>query len=210
MDEITKRVKDMYERYPFPSCNMINKGYGNRIKGDLKNRGFNIRKLKILEAGCGTGEKAISLAKVFTDSEITGWDISSTSIGKAKELARQEDVKNINFENINLLDDNLSLSYKNYFDIIIAWGVIHHLSDPIKGLRNLGACLKMSGYIYVWLYALYSLERIETRLAREAIDILLKEEGFSYDKGLKIINAIKSVFKILNYGGKKDYLMHLK
>ncbi len=209
MDDLTLRVKEMYERYPFPACNMINAAYGKRIKDDLKNRGYGCHGLKILDAGCGSGEKVISLSKVFTDSEVVGWDISSASLEKARALAKAEKVSNLKLENINLLDFDLG-KYKDNFDVIVSWGVIHHLADTIKGFRNLGLCLKPQGLLYAWLYALHSLQRIETRLTREAVEILLKKEGFSYDKGVKIVNVVKKLLKTLNYGGKKDFLMHLK
>lgn len=72
MDETTKRVKEMYERYPFPSSNLINVAYGRRILRDLNKRKLNTHKLRLLDAGCGSGEKVISLAKVFPGSEVLG------------------------------------------------------------------------------------------------------------------------------------------
>lgn len=209
MDTITAMVKDMYERYPFPGNKMINVAYGNRIKNDLKSRGFNTSNINILDAGCGSGEKVISLAKVFTDSEVFGWDISSKSINQAKELALQEKVKSVNFECVDLLNLGIE-NYKNFFDVILSWGVIHHLSDTVKGMRNLGLCLKPTGLLYVWVYALNSLERIETKLFRDCIKILLKKKGFSYEEGIKIAHAIKGQLKMNNYSGAKDILMRIK
>ena len=209
MDAVTKSVKEMYEKYPFPACNMINVAYGKRIRNDLKNRDLSCNGFKILDAGCGSGEKVISLAKVFPDSEVIGWDISGASLGKARALAEQEKVSNIKFENVNLLDFDLE-QYKDNFDLIISWGVIHHLADTVKGFRNLGICLKPTGLLYAWLYALHSLQRIETRLVREAADVLLQKEEFSYEKGVKVVNAVKKLIKTLNYGGKRDFFMHLK
>ena len=209
MDKITRQVKEMYEQYPFPSSNIINVAYGNRIRKDLQKRGFNLSNIKILDAGCGSGEKVTSLAKVFPDCEVVGWDITSASIEKAKQLASREGVRNIRFECTNLLDLD-SAKYKNYFDVIISWGVIHHLSDTVKGMRNLGLCLAPTGVMYIWVYALVSLERIETRFFREAIEILLKKGGFSYEKGIKITNAIKGLLRTVNYSGGRDLLMRIK
>lgn len=209
MDEITRQVKEMYEQYPFPASNIINVAYGNRIRKDLQKRGFNLSNIKILDAGCGSGEKVISLAKVFPDCEVTGWDITSASIEKAKKLAAREGVANIRFECTNLLNLDTD-KYKSHFDVIISWGVIHHLSDPVKGMRNLGLCLAPAGLMYIWVYALVSLERIETKFFREAIEILLKKDGFSYEKGIKITHAIKGLLRTVNYSGSRDLLMRIK
>jgi len=130
MDLITAKVKDMYEKYPFPGNKMINVAYGKWIRNDLQRRRLNVSNINILDAGCGSGEKVISLAKVFPDSRIFECDIFEGSIRQAKELARQERNQNVNFECLDLL--NLDTErYKDYFDVIISWGVIHHLSDTI-------------------------------------------------------------------------------
>jgi SAM-dependent methyltransferase len=209
MDDITLRVKQMYEKYPFPGSNVINLFHGNRLKRDLFSRKKNADHLRILDAGCGSGEKAVSLAKVFRTSEIVGWDISASSIQKAKELAAREKLKNIRFEEIDLINTDIS-KYHNNFDVIVAWGVIHHLSKPEEGLRNLGFTLKTDGLFYVWLYALYSLERFEISLFRQAIRLLLKKEGFSYESGIRVSQAIKGLLKTVAYGGKRDFLMRIK
>lgn len=209
MDNVTLKVKDMYEQYPFPGNLMINVAYGNRIKADMEKRGFPVKNLRILEAGCGTGEKALALAKAFSESQITGWDITSASLVKARELAKREGIRNITFEQVNLVSIDTD-KYKDSFDLVVSWGVIHHLSDSVKGLESIGKCLKASGLFYIWVYALHSLQRIETRFVSEAIMLLLKNDEFSYEKGVKIANALKRHLKTLNYGGKRDLLMHLK
>jgi SAM-dependent methyltransferase len=115
----------------------------------------------------------------------------------------------VTFEHVNLLEVDLD-KYKDFFDVIVSWGVIHHLSDPVKGLRNLTSCLKPQGLIYVWVYAKNSLGRIEGRIYREAINILLKEKGYNYPDGIKIVHAIKGLLKTQNYSGRRDILMRLK
>jgi len=209
MDEVTKQVKEMYELYPFPSTNIINEAHGNRIMRDLKARGIKCSNLKILDAGCGSGEKAISFAKVFRDSEVYGWDICENSIKIAKEMAEKEKINNVKFMNMDLLNVDTK-NFGDYFDLIISWGVIHHLSDSAKGMKNLGLCLKPQGLMYIWVYALHSLERVEIGLFREVVRTLLKKEGFSYEKGIKIAHGIKGLFRTLNFTGKKDLLMRFK
>ncbi len=209
MDDVTMQVKDMYERYPFPSSCIINVAYGKRIRNDLIGRGITPEALTILDAGCGSGEKVISLAKVFPDCQVVGWDLSSSSIRKAKELASREKVPNIRFEQVDLLNVDVK-AYRDAFDVIVSWGVIHHLSDTVKGLKNLGLCLRPAGLIYVWVYALNSLGRIETQLFRDAIKLLLSKEGFSYEKGIQISHAIKGLLKTVNYSGRRDFLMRLQ
>ena len=50
------------------------------------------------------------------------------------------------------------------FDLIVSTGVLHHLADPLAGMKALGGCLRPDGAIGVMLYAKYG--RIGVELLR--------------------------------------------
>lgn len=54
-------------------------------------------------------------------------DFSEKSLGIAKEMAKKNSIKNIDFRFANLMED---LSDLGRFDIVLCMGVLHHLSDP--------------------------------------------------------------------------------
>ena len=209
MDEVTLKVKNMYEKYPYPSSNIVNVAIGNRVKRDLKERNFRLEGLTVLDAGCGTGEKAISLAKAFPNCKVIGWDITENSLKKARLLADAEKVKNVEFEHVDLIQVDVEKN-KDRFDLIISWCVIHHLVDSVKGLKNLGSCLKRDGLMYVWVYGLLALETYEVKLFREVIHTLLPDNEFTYEKGIRVAQEIKNLSKMVNISPWKDFIMRIK
>ena len=94
----------------------------------------------LLEYGCGSGEKSLQWQKF--GAKVTGIDISSEGIKKAKEI----NVKNeyqaeyfvMNAENTEF-DDRT-------FDIVVGKGIIHHL-DLKKSYNELSRILKADGHI---------------------------------------------------------------
>ena len=60
------------------------------------------------------------------------------------------DNSKVHFELVDLMSDKMKQIGK--FDFIHCQGVLHHLDDPEKGLKNLVDCLKHDGKIYLWVY----------------------------------------------------------
>jgi len=126
-------------------------------------------KRRILDAGCGTGNTSISLAKHFSEAQFLGIDISSTSLSIAKDTAIIEKTSNLLFRQWDLMK---SLDNESPFDIILCMGVLHHTADMQHVLDNLRAMLKEDGELYLWIYGLYG--RYHHSLNQRLLDILLK------------------------------------
>lgn len=78
-------------------------------------------KLRILDAGCGTGLYGLILAE-NKDYEVIGVDITKTAIEKAKELAIRQ---NVSF--YPMVGDLERLPFKdNTFDVVFSGRVLHH------------------------------------------------------------------------------------
>jgi ubiquinone/menaquinone biosynthesis C-methylase UbiE len=95
---------------------------------------------KVLEAGCGDGSIAISLAKRFQVQSV-GVDFSKNAAAQAKTLMKE---KGIEFECV--LSDVRQMPFAdNSFDKVISLGVIEHMQDPPKAVHELFRVLKPEG-----------------------------------------------------------------
>ena len=98
-----------------------------------------IKGKRILDIGCGDG---IFLESLMLYNEVYGVDIDRRSV----EIAKSRGLKNI-----FAMDINRFISYCNekgiVFDIITAFDVIEHLTDPLTVLKGLKSILKEGGEI---------------------------------------------------------------
>ena len=187
-DNITKQVKEMYLKYPYPSPSREiseTNELVNLLKiFEIENK-EKIEKLKILDAGSGSGHRIINVAKYLKNCSFTGIDISENSLLIANELKNKEKIENIQFLQKNILDNNTEIGK---FDLILCMGVLHHLSDPNKGLQILSKMLNKNGMIFLYLYG--KLGGHKRMLNKELISIILGKDKTDYETGIKIVRDI--------------------
>lgn len=101
------------------------------------------RGAKVLDVGCGPGELVLSLAKRGYD--IWAVDISPAMVEKARMLLQA---------NCRQLSDRISvgdvedLTFEdNFFDVVVAAGVIEYQRDDEKSLLEMKRVVKPGGYI---------------------------------------------------------------
>lgn len=174
-DEILKKVRSLYEKYPYPSRNVTRKKgmetYANWVRNAIGLKNLDFFKGKyILEAGCGTGELGASLA--LCGANVVGIDLSMNSLKKAQELKKKFDIKNWNLIQSDVLDLALSKE-RAKFDIVISYGVLHHTSNPKKGFENLVLLVKDNGMISLGLYN--RIGRARHRIKRKIVNIFAGE-----------------------------------
>lgn len=104
----------------------------------------------ILEAGCGTGQMSIFLSRFMRT-------IYSIDISKGSLIAANNFIKKNNLKNINLFRMNIFKLFfqKNYFDVIISNGVLHHTRNAEIAFSELVKYLKKDGLIIIGLYHKY-------------------------------------------------------
>ena len=164
-DATTQAVRRQYEEFPYPEWDpdrdrqgrffthlntlpMMNH-YCYRGRRDFL-AGF-----KVLIAGGGTGDSTLWLAKQLagTDATIVNVDISEASTAIATQRAEALGLDNVTWVHGSLLD--LPEMDLPTFDYINCSGVLHHLKDPVAGLRALRAVLAEDGAVGLMLYGRY-------------------------------------------------------
>lgn len=201
MDEISKKVLDMYMAYPYPiptSETRKSTELLNLLRIFCLENSYSLESKRILDAGTGTGHRLSEVASFFINNDYTAIDFSARSLEIAKEITIKKSIKNINFKNMNLIND---LSELGKFDIILCMGVLHHLSEPSKGLGNLYKILKDNGVIFLYLYGKLGGAARMTR--KQILSMLLGNDISDYQKGIKLVKELK--FDTFEYGWNLDY-----
>lgn len=119
----------------------------------------------ILEAGCGTGQMSIFLSRF--KRTIHAIDISKGSLILAKNFITKNNINNVHLYRMNIFK---LFFQKDYFDIIISNGVLHHTRDAELAFNNLVKYLKKDGLIIIGLYHKYG--RFIHNLRQKIINVL--------------------------------------
>ncbi|MGK7930012.1 MAG: class I SAM-dependent methyltransferase [Microcystaceae cyanobacterium] len=185
-------VRNLYNTYPFPPEPLLDEpppGYNWRWNW-IAAYNFCLatpplrQDIRILDAGCGTGVGTEYLIHLNPDAEITGIDLSEKALEIAQKRVSQSGVlqrhsKPVSFKSMKLEDaDQLT----GEFDLINCVGVLHHLPDPIKGIKALAKKLAPGGLFHIFVYA--ELGRREIQLMQEAIALLQGKEKENYQDGV--------------------------
>ena len=177
MDPTTNAVRAMYERYPYPAVANPEIRVGSNIRlllsyGQLRRRSNG--PLHCLEAGCGRGNGALGAAVTQPDVQFTAIDINRVALSDATKKAKELGLTNIHFQDVDLMTlEGLEVP-DGGFDAIISSGVLHHLTSPDEGLRQLRRVLAPHGVISLMVYGSSGREPLY-RLVR-ALDLLVPRE----------------------------------
>ena len=175
-DSVSEKVREQYEENPFPRWRYTyNKTQSNpltiinnEIKPNTIEMNDKFEYPNILIAGCGTG-KQIFIAQNYLNAKILAIDLSKKSLAYAKRKVQESKIDNVEFLHADILNLN-NLNKK--FDIIECIGVLHHMKNPLEGLKVLLNLLKPHGFIKLGLYSDIARKNIE-----EMTKITLKRSG---------------------------------
>jgi SAM-dependent methyltransferase len=104
-----------------------------------------VRGKRILEVGCGGGRWLKVLSDMGAD-QVVGLEMSSAvrqAARRTRGLPRVDVVRG----------SALQMPFGQAFDLVVSIGVIHHLADPIEGVRNVGRVLRPRCLFVFWVYA---------------------------------------------------------
>jgi ubiquinone/menaquinone biosynthesis C-methylase UbiE len=185
----------MYSKYPYPSPTV-----GGSLLYDVANLFYllcekdDLNRKKILDAGCGTGQRVLGFAKRYPKAEFQGIDLTDASLEVANQLARKHGISNISFKKRNILNLNLD----ERFDFIVSTGVVHHLEDPQRGLRNLCNHLSSEGVICLWYY--HPFGEFDRLVGRELLLTLWDIQRSDLLKGQRIMDQLQLKLLPQQYG----------
>jgi SAM-dependent methyltransferase len=162
VNEEDERVRAQYEAYPYPARDprdedkrLVSGSPSHLLEIDhyvFAGRRDWTKPFHVLVAGGGTGDGTIMLAQHLADrdcpAEIIYVDVSEASRRTAEARAARRRLANIRFVTGSLLD----AASLGTFDYIDCCGVLHHLEDPLAGLKALGGALVPDGGMGVMVY----------------------------------------------------------
>ncbi|MDD2309510.1 MAG: class I SAM-dependent methyltransferase [Desulfuromonadaceae bacterium] len=167
-------VQIHYQRYPYPSYPLI-----ASVKR-CDTFALNLHALwarfnrtlpppeaeKILIAGCGTFAP-YPWAVANPDVPITAMDLSARSLRRAHWHCLLHGKLNVDYRCGDLSDQG---AIEGHFGLIDSFGVLHHLEDPLAGLKALERRLVPGGILRIMLYSRYA--RREEESIRRAFRLL--------------------------------------
>ncbi len=163
-DVRTETVRSFYEHAPFPGYPPRDSLAGLRARAE---RSVFARLLdraipgdaRIVEAGCGTGQMCLYLARA--DRVVIGADLTRASLWLGTSAARRFGLERVRFVETDLRTPGLQAGA---FDVVYSAGVVHHTPDPRASFARLAALVRPGGTIVLGVYNTFA--RLPTRLRR--------------------------------------------
>tara|TARA_B100000029_G_scaffold225968_1_gene223745 strand:+ start:60 stop:2156 length:2097 start_codon:yes stop_codon:yes gene_type:complete len=221
-DDISKKVKDQYEENPYPRWRFgIKNATANflfYLNNDIKPNGieFNNKFIKpnVLIAGCGTGQQIIN-AIGYQNSNIVAVDLSFASLAYAKRKIEELGHKNVEFLQGDIL--NLNILNKK-FDIIECAGVLHHMREPLEGLKVLLNLLEPHGFLKLGLYSDKARKHIvkirefikKKKFKNTEEDIRNCREEILKQSNDPILHKVIHNFDFYSTSGTRDLIFHVQ
>ncbi len=141
--------------------------------------------LDILIAGCGTFQAAV-FAFMNRAAKVVAIDVSRSALNHHQHLKDKHGLGNLE---LHLLPIEEVSALGSDFDLIVSSGVLHHIADPLAGLKALGECLRRDGALGVMLYAKYG------RIGVEILESVFRDLGLSQDEAS--VQLIKEAIAVL-------------
>jgi SAM-dependent methyltransferase len=182
----TADVVAMYSRYPYPSP-VVDGGLAFDMANliSLLCGADELAGKKVLDAGCGTGQRVVGFAQRYPAARVQGIDAAEAPLHVARELAERHGVHNLELSR----GDIMKLDLGEEFDFIISTGVVHHLEDPRHGLHNLCRHLAADGVICIWLY--HPFGELDRLLGRELLLTLWGEHRADLAEGQRFMEQLQ-------------------
>ena len=111
------------------------------FKHFLKKQKINLSGKVIIDAGCGSGYSSKLIMDAFNPSELIAFDIMPEQIAIAQKRYTDITFKTGDLTQIHIPDSTA--------DAVFVFGILHHIPEWRKALRNISGFLKQSGVFLV-------------------------------------------------------------
>jgi SAM-dependent methyltransferase len=195
----SNKVRDHYELHPYPRYPLLAsvrrcdtyamnlQALWARFNGEF----LEAVKGRILIAGSGSFAP-YPMALSNPSAKVTALDLSAENLKRARLHCLIHGRRNVNFIQGDILDQAIAPGPFNFID---SFGVIHHLDDPLSGLRSLERRLVPGGIIRLMVYGRYA--RQEAESIRRAVKLL----------GITDLDGLKKLIAKARPGGRmREYL----
>lgn len=135
--QILPEYEDQFKKWVYPLKS-----------GDFKNK-------TILDAGCGIGRNSY-WPLTYHAKKVVAFDFDRRTVEVAKKNLIP--FSNAKVEYASIYD----IRYRLKFDLTLCIGVLHHLIDPVRAIRNLVRATKKRGQLLFWVYGYEGNEWIVT------------------------------------------------
>jgi len=206
---ITEQVKGYYEKNPYPNqrvgnrSDLLREEHRKVMKRILRTAGLSakdLRGMRVLDCGCGTGEKAAYCSLMGADA--VGFDISQKSIDIAEENAKRLSLS-VKYFVSDFKDVNAYLEKKGEeeFDLVLCIGTLHHTDDPFGNFARMAKLVrKDGGKVVVGLYSAYG--RLGCRVERKFLRLGMGEK--KPDEIIKKLGIAKETDSEVKYASLAD------
>jgi SAM-dependent methyltransferase len=174
-------VAKQYEKwvYPFPIQDLSDpEVIRHRDGGDFERNFYTYwpdqekrEDLDVLVAGCGSNAAA-RYAFNHPEARVTGLDLSASSLAHEQYLKDKHNLKNLTLHQGRIED---IASFGKDYDFIDCSGVLHHLPDPVAGLKSLAGVLRPKGAMAIMVYGRYG--RTGVYMMQEAFRLMGLEQS---------------------------------
>ncbi len=169
-DAVSREVRGMYEQHPYPRWFAMDREPAFPVRDWVERELPAVRAIaaphapRVLVAGCGTGKDAIWIASNIANARVLAVDLSLSSLAYARRMAGELGVSNVEFRQADILG---LPSLEERFDLIASTGVLHHMREPMAGLRALAGLLRPGALMRLGFYS--SRARVGVTAARDLI-----------------------------------------
>jgi ubiquinone/menaquinone biosynthesis C-methylase UbiE len=104
----------------------------------------------VLIAGCGTGLETMRVISSYEAESVLAVDLSRASLAYGIRKLAEYGISGVAHKQADILELG---RLDQRFDLITSFGVIHHMSEPERGLKVLTSLLEPGGFLFLGLYS---------------------------------------------------------